>query len=152
MVFPDRRGSISYHKPINVYHLRLEVLYAAFFSTSAPTHRAILFNSVWSVRGPVLSWIVFQVGQPLGLVGATAGVGSMLWLPETTIQANWDASAALHSGETVQTAPRHSLMGLFQGHHGAGAPRQNDALFSPHPNPGIKHFIFHPCNLISHVR
>lgn len=39
------------------------------FLTTVATHRHILFNSVWSVRGPELSWIVFQVGQPLSLVG-----------------------------------------------------------------------------------
>lgn len=66
----------------------------------------------------MLSWIVFQVGQ-LSLVGATAGVGSRLWLIETTIQANWDAhcnSALQGNGPNCTQAITD---GVFQGHVGA---------------------------------
>lgn len=56
---------------------------------------------VWTVRGPELTWIMFQVG--LGCAVAAAGAGSRLWFAETTSQATGTHSVALHTGESVQT-------------------------------------------------
>lgn len=112
-----------------IISVSFELLKAGFFFTTMVTLRHILSNSVWSVRGPVLSWIVFQVGQPLSLVGAAAGVGSRLWLIETTIQANWDVqcnSALQGNGPNCRQAVTDEA---FQGYVGVWAPWKKDAFF-----------------------
>lgn len=112
-----------------IISVSFELLKAGFFFTTVVTLRHILSNSVWSVRGPVLSWIVFQVGQPLSLVGAAAGVGSRLWLIETTIQANWDTqcnSALQGNGPNCRQAVTDEA---FQGYVGVWAPWKKDAFF-----------------------
>lgn len=77
----------------------------------------------------MLSWIVFQVGQALSLVGATAGVRSRLWLIETTTQANGGTqcnSALQGNGPNCTQAITD---GVFQGQVGAWAPWKKDLFF-----------------------
>lgn len=64
---------------------------------------------VWTVRGPELTWIVFQVGQhpwigPGQPQKLAQGCGS-----ETTSQATGTHSAALHTRESVQIAHRQAV-------------------------------------------
>lgn len=67
----------------------------------------------------MLSWIVFQVGQALSLVGATTGVGSRLWLIETTIRANGDTRCNFALQGNGPNCTQAITDGVFQGQVGA---------------------------------